>query len=35
VIPAQFDYMRPASVDEAVQALAASGEDAKVLGGGQ
>jgi carbon-monoxide dehydrogenase medium subunit len=35
VIPAQFDYVRPASVDEAVQALVASGEDAKVLGGGQ
>jgi len=35
VIPAPFEYVRPSSVDEAVQALAAAGEDAKVLAGGQ
>jgi len=35
MIPAAFDYVRPATVDEAVAALAAGGEDAKVLGGGQ
>ena len=35
MIPAEFDYVRPSTVDEAVAALAAAGEDAKVLGGGQ
>jgi aerobic carbon-monoxide dehydrogenase medium subunit len=35
MIPAEFDYVRPASVDEAVAALAEHGDDAKVLGGGQ
>ncbi len=35
MIPAAFDYVRPRSVDDAVAALAAAGEDAKVLGGGQ
>jgi carbon-monoxide dehydrogenase medium subunit len=35
VIPAAFDYVRPATLDEAVQALASAGEDAKVLAGGQ
>ncbi len=35
MIPAQFDYVRPATVDEAVQALADGGEDAKVIAGGQ
>ena len=35
MIPASFDYARPAGVDEAVAALAAAGEDAKVLAGGQ
>jgi aerobic carbon-monoxide dehydrogenase medium subunit len=35
VIPAKFDYTRPASLDEAVSALAAAGEDAKVIAGGQ
>ncbi|HKN52751.1 MAG TPA: xanthine dehydrogenase family protein subunit M [Amycolatopsis sp.] len=35
MIPAQFDYVRPSTVDEAVQALASAGEDAKVLAGGQ
>jgi carbon-monoxide dehydrogenase medium subunit len=35
MIPAAFDYVRPATVDEAVAALSAGGEDAKVLGGGQ
>jgi len=35
VIPAKFDYTRPASLDEAVSALADGGEDAKVLAGGQ
>jgi carbon-monoxide dehydrogenase medium subunit len=35
VIPSQFDYVKPASVDEAVQALVQAGEDAKILAGGQ
>jgi carbon-monoxide dehydrogenase medium subunit len=35
VIPASFDYVRPSSVDEAVQALGSAGEDGKVLAGGQ
>jgi aerobic carbon-monoxide dehydrogenase medium subunit len=35
MIPAAFDYTRPTSVDDAVQALADGGEDAKVLAGGQ
>jgi len=33
VIPAEFDYIRVGSVDEAIQALA-GGEDAKLLAGG-
>jgi carbon-monoxide dehydrogenase medium subunit len=35
VIPAAFDYVRPGSVAETVSAIAAGGEDAKILGGGQ
>ena len=38
MIPAKFDYVRPASLDEAVQALAGvRGDegDAKVIAGGQ
>ena len=35
VIPSNFDYVAPTTLDEAVSALAAAGEDAKVLGGGQ
>ncbi len=35
MIPVAFDYVRPGSVDEAVAALAAAGEDAKVISGGQ
>ena len=35
MIPAQFDYVRPATLDEAIQALADGGEDAKVIAGGQ
>ena len=35
MIPASFDYVRPASAAEAVSALAAAGEDGKVLAGGQ
>ena len=34
MIPARFDYLAPTTVDEAVQALADHGEDAKVLAGG-
>ena len=34
MIPAEFDYVAPGSVDEALQALADGGEDAKVLAGG-
>jgi aerobic carbon-monoxide dehydrogenase medium subunit len=33
--PAAFDYHAPRSVDEAVELLAAHGDDAKVLAGGQ
>jgi carbon-monoxide dehydrogenase medium subunit len=38
VIPAQFEYVRPSSVDDAVRALSdavAAGTEVKVLGGGQ
>jgi carbon-monoxide dehydrogenase medium subunit len=35
MIPSAFDYTRPATVDDAVAALTAAGEDAKLLGGGQ
>ena len=35
MIPAQFDYLRAGSVDEAVAALGEHGDDAKVLAGGQ
>ena len=35
MIPGVFDYVRPASVEDAVAALAEAGDDAKVLGGGQ
>jgi len=35
MIPAKFDYVRPASVGDAVSALAGGGEDAKVIAGGQ
>jgi aerobic carbon-monoxide dehydrogenase medium subunit len=34
MIPAEFDYVAPASLDEALQALSQGGEDAKVLAGG-
>jgi carbon-monoxide dehydrogenase medium subunit len=34
MIPAAFDYLKPATVPEAVAALAGAGEDAKVLAGG-
>jgi aerobic carbon-monoxide dehydrogenase medium subunit len=35
VIPAAFEYARPTTVDEALQAIAAGGDDVKVLAGGQ
>jgi len=35
MIPAAFEYVRAESIDDAVSALAAAGEDAKVLAGGQ
>jgi carbon-monoxide dehydrogenase medium subunit len=35
VIPAQFDYVAPSTVEEALSALAEAGEDAKVIAGGQ
>jgi carbon-monoxide dehydrogenase medium subunit len=34
MIPAQFDYVAPSSLDEALSALRSGGEDAKVLAGG-
>jgi aerobic carbon-monoxide dehydrogenase medium subunit len=35
VIPAQFDYVKPSSVDEAIRALQEAGDDAKIIAGGQ
>ena len=35
MIPSAFDYVKATTVDEALAALAAAGDDAKVLGGGQ
>jgi carbon-monoxide dehydrogenase medium subunit len=35
MIPAEFEYVRPASIAEAVSALAEAGEDAKLMAGGQ
>jgi carbon-monoxide dehydrogenase medium subunit len=35
VIPAPFDYVAPETVEDALQALAEAGDDAKVLAGGQ
>lgn len=35
MIPAQFDYLAPASVEEALAALAEHGDDAKIIAGGQ
>jgi aerobic carbon-monoxide dehydrogenase medium subunit len=35
MIPAQFEYTRPSSLDEAVRALADGGDEAKVIAGGQ
>ncbi|MGH3585182.1 MAG: FAD binding domain-containing protein [Pseudonocardia sp.] len=35
MIPAKFDYVKPASVADAVAALQEGGEDAKILAGGQ
>ncbi|TQS43965.1 FAD binding domain-containing protein [Cryptosporangium phraense] len=35
MIPAQFDYVAPATLDEAVAALSQHGDDAKILAGGQ
>jgi carbon-monoxide dehydrogenase medium subunit len=34
MIPAEFDYVAPESLDEALSALAGGGEDAKILAGG-
>ncbi len=35
MFPAQFDYVAPRTIDEALSVLAEHGEDAKVLAGGQ
>ena len=35
MLPSSFEYVAPTSVDEAVQALAAGGVDAKIMAGGQ
>jgi carbon-monoxide dehydrogenase medium subunit len=35
VIPAQFEYVAPATLEEALSALAEAGDDAKVIAGGQ
>jgi aerobic carbon-monoxide dehydrogenase medium subunit len=34
MIPAEFDYTAPDSLDDAIRALADGGEDAKLLAGG-
>ena len=34
MIPPEFDYVAPDTLDEALQALSEGGEDAKVLAGG-
>jgi aerobic carbon-monoxide dehydrogenase medium subunit len=35
MIPAKFDYLRPASLEDAIRAIVGGGEDAKVIAGGQ
>ena len=35
MIPAKFDYVKPASVADAVSALQQAGDDAKIIAGGQ
>jgi carbon-monoxide dehydrogenase medium subunit len=35
MIPAQFDYLAPTSVEDALAALAQHGDDAKIIAGGQ
>lgn len=35
MIPAQFDYLAPTTVEDALSALAQHGDDAKILAGGQ
>ena len=35
MIPAAFDYKAPTSLDDALQLLAAAGDDAKIIAGGQ
>lgn len=35
MIPAQFDYVAPATIEDALNALAQGGDDAKVIAGGQ
>jgi carbon-monoxide dehydrogenase medium subunit len=35
VIPAQFDYVAPATLEEALSVLAEHGDDAKIIAGGQ
>ncbi len=35
MIPAEFDYLAPATIEEALAALAQHGDDAKIIAGGQ
>ena len=35
MIPVQFDYLAPATVEEALAALSEHGDDAKIIAGGQ
>src|SRR3546814_17659032 len=35
MIPAQFDYLAPATLEEALAALAEHGDEAKIIAGGQ
>ena len=35
MIPAQFEYVAPATLEEALRVLAEAGDDAKIIAGGQ
>ena len=35
MIPAQFDYLAPTSIEDALSALAEHGDEAKIIAGGQ
>ena len=35
MIPAQFEYVAPTTLEDALQALSEAGDDAKIIAGGQ